>query len=159
LVASRTECMTSDIEKVPVAPDEKQAVFDITAALKNPHRLSQATVDCIVAESGTDKLTLRRAVAALGTVLLLAPELGRHVPVSFLDRCWQFNETAIAWPALALIMLHTDGRAQTCEWLQRVWNDGQTDDKSWRLLEHLCDWFPEQVDRALLAGMARRSRF
>ncbi len=143
----------------PAVTDADRSVLDVTAALQNPDALSQETVDNIVAQAGKDALTVQRAIAMLGTVLLLAPKLGRHVPRSFLDRCRQLTDEPGAWQSLALIMLHADKGEDTCEWLLSILKEDDADDATWHLLNHLCDWFPERVDGALLESMAKRNGF
>jgi hypothetical protein len=151
--------MSDGGNKLPtgVASNADHVVLDVTAALRNPDLLSRQTVCSIVWQAGKDALTVRRALAALGTVLLLAPKLGRYVPGSFLRQCRR--QEPRAWKYLALIMLHTDGGEETRQLLQSALKEDDADDATWHLLQHLCDWFPERVDGALLAYTGKRNGF
>jgi hypothetical protein len=106
---------------------------------------------------GEDSVLRAFSVAELCTILLVAPPLCEHVPLSFLDRCRnQFRQQADLWQSLALIMLHGDGGARVASWLQEAWSS-EFDDTDELLLQHLCHWFPERVHALPDAVKRKRS--
>jgi len=133
--------------------------LDVASILREPRLLVAETVDLVLAQSTENESAVRRELGLIGTIVMLAPGLGHCVPLSYLERCRQTDRCGEAWRALALIMLHSDNGAGVSEWLQSRWKAGETDDATGALLQDLCQWFPERVDKGVFSAIARRSRF
>lgn len=125
----------------------------LTAILENPNDLAPSTVELIVQDESD--LT-SYSLAELCTILLVAPALSRHVPISFLEKCrHQFTKQPSLWQSLALLMLHGDDADRVAAWLQEIWGSHFADSDE-LLLQHLCHWFPEKIQT--LPGGAKRKR-
>lgn len=113
---------------------------DVISILRAPDLASPDTIEGIIAAVSTGEFTLQESMALVGTIVLVAPELGQHVPLSFLDDCLTIADY---WKSLVLIMLHSNAGKSVCEWLHSKWAERQALDSMDFLGQHICDWFPD----------------
>ncbi len=94
-----------------------------------------------------------KALASIAAALLVAPAVSGAFSISILERCRQCSELALAWPALAVLMLHCERRQEVVVWLKGLCTEtaGIADDSDvLALLQYISDWFPEELDAKLL---------
>lgn len=127
------------------------------AILESPNSITPETINTITSALANNNNPYH-AIACLASVLLLAPGLADHIPLSILDHL-SIAQSEIIWENLILLLLHTEKRSSIAKRLQAKLLDPNARTISSKVLRHIFDWFPEELSLDLLRSLVKQSSY
>jgi len=131
--------------------------WDAASILEHPESASFETATAIVSALACEE-TAHDALTSLAALLLLAPGLAGHVPLSILDHYVNIKGCTV-WEHLAILLLHSVRQPEVADWLRSRWSDDSHSAATSWLLRYVSDWFPEDLNSELLNSIAKQSDY